>query len=179
MAIYDYLPQFNYIEPNNLKGLQPGFVVSYVEKVAEGLLKRKSTVGEPFEVFSANDTFFLENGAIAKITHDGKCFKAEVADDNTTGPLFIHFSEPLHTLIKSDNRFAIEFENIEAEYVVKGECPRFVQLMPGDEWMSTNPNCAIDGRIVLIDNESVARKDWYGVKTMANGDAGYHYVFLG
>ena len=28
MAIYDLLPKFGYIEPNNLKGLQPGFVVA-------------------------------------------------------------------------------------------------------------------------------------------------------
>ena len=28
MAFYDLLPTFDYIEPNNLKGLQPGFVVA-------------------------------------------------------------------------------------------------------------------------------------------------------
>ena len=31
MAIYDYLPVYNFIEPNNLKGLQPGFVVAQME----------------------------------------------------------------------------------------------------------------------------------------------------
>ena len=31
MAIYDYLPTFHVVEPNNLKGLQPGFVVAQME----------------------------------------------------------------------------------------------------------------------------------------------------
>ena len=54
--------------------------------------------------------------------------------------------------------------------------PRLVQLIPGDEWMSTDANCAIEGRIVKVDNTA---DGWYSVKTMANGDAGYHYMFLG
>ena len=41
MAIYDYLPKFNYIEPNNLKGLQPGFVVAQEERVADELLNKE------------------------------------------------------------------------------------------------------------------------------------------
>ena len=93
------------------------------------------------------------------------------------------------TLLK-DGRF---FENgkicaISADGIVAGtaeskaavdtteECPRLVQLIPGDEWMSTDPNCAIEGRIVKVSN---TENGWYSVTTMANGDAGYHYMFLG
>ena len=31
MAIYDYLPTYHQVENNNLKGLQPGFVVAQME----------------------------------------------------------------------------------------------------------------------------------------------------
>jgi hypothetical protein len=145
MAIYDYLPKFNYIEPNNLKGLLPGFVVAQEERVAEDLLK---------------DGMF-ENGKICALTADGI-----VAATGEEKALFIHFTEPLNTIRNSDQYFAVN---------VKNECPRLVQLIPGDEWMSTDPNCAIEGRIIKVEDG----EGWYGVKTMANGDAGYHYVFLG
>ena len=42
MAIYDLLPKFDYIEPNNLKGLQAGLVVAQMpvaETAASALLK--------------------------------------------------------------------------------------------------------------------------------------------
>ena len=146
MAIYDYLPKFNYIEPNNLKGLLPGFVVAQEERVAEGLLK---------------DGMF-ENGKICALTADGI-----VAATGEEKALFIHFTEPLNTIRNSDQYFAVN---------VKNECPRLVQLIPGDEWMSTDPNCAIEGRIVKVSN---TENGWYSVTTMANGDAGYHYMFLG
>ena len=145
MAIYDYLPKFRYIEPNNLKGLQPGFVVAQEERVAEGLLK--------------NGMF--ENGKLCALTKDGI-----VAADENSRVIFIHYTEPLNTIYNSDKFFAVD---------VKNECPRLVQLIPGDEWMSTDANCAIEGRIVKVS----ATKGWYGVQTMANGDEGFHYVFLG
>ena len=145
MAIYDYLPRFNYIEPNNLKGLLPGFVVAQEDRVAEGLLK---------------DGMF-ENGKICALTADGI-----VAATGEEKALFIHFTEPLNTIRNSDQYFAVN---------VKNECPRLVQLIPGDEWMSTDPNCEIEGRIVKV----TADKGWFAVDYMANGDKGYHYMFLG
>ena len=33
----------------------------------------------------------------------------------------------------------------------------------------------LGGRVIKVEGD----KGWYGVKTMANGDKGYHYVFLG
>ena len=147
MAIYDYLPKFNYIEPNNLKGLQPGFVVAQEERVAAELLK---------------DDKFFENGKICALTADGI-----VKATGEERALFIHFTEPLNTIRNSDQYFAVN---------VNDECPRLVQLIPGDEWMSTDPDCEIEGRIVKV---AKAEKGWYAVDYMANGDKGYHYVFLG
>ena len=152
MAIYDYLPKFNYIEPNNLKGLLPGFVVAQEDRVDGELLK---------------DGKFFENGKICTLTADG--ILPATSEDRV---LFIHFTEPLNTIKNSDQYFAVN---------VKNECPRLVQLIPGDEWMSTEKLEAdekgqiLGGRIV----EMKAEKGWYSVETMANGDKGYHYVFLG
>ena len=147
MAIYDYLPKFNYIEPNNLKGLQPGFVVAQEERVAEVLLK--------------NGMF--ENGKLCALTKDGI-----VAADENSRVIFIHYTEPLNTIYNSDKFFAVD---------VKNECPRLVQLIAGDEWMSTEDlgDNILGGRVIKVTDT----KGWYGVKTMANGDAGFHYVFLG
>ena len=149
MAIYDYLPKFNYIEPNNLKGLQPGFVVAQVEDVDSSLLKDG----------------MMENGKICALEmKDGKLTIVPATADHKV--LYVHFTEPLNTIYNSDKFFAVK---------VADECPRLVQLIPGDEWMSTDANCEIEGRIVKVS----ADKGWYGVNTMANGDEGFHYVFLG
>lgn len=149
MAIYDYLPKFNYIEPNNLKGLQPGFVVAQVEDVDASLLKDG----------------MMENGKICALEmRDGKLTIVPGKAEHKV--LYVHFTEPLNTIYNSDKFFAVK---------VADECPRLVQLIPGDEWMSTDANCEIEGRIVKVS----AEKGWYGVNTMANGDEGFHYVFLG
>ena len=145
MAIYDYLPKFNYIEPNNLKGLQPGFVVAQEERIDSSLL--------------TNGMF--ENGKLCTISAAGI---VPASEDSRV--IFIHYSEPLNTIYNSDMFYAVN---------PKVECPRLVQLIPGDEWMSTDPDCAIEGRIIKV----TTGEDWYAVDTMANGDKGYHYVFLG
>ena len=159
MAIYDLLPTFNYIEPNNLKGLQAGLVVAQVDNVAAGLLKQGK---------------FLENGKICGMSVVGS--KVEIhAFTSADKTMFIHYSEPLNTVVNEDKFFAVN---------VKNECPRLVQLMPGDEWMSTEEltlEGALAGRIVEVTKTTGIGKadDWYSCETMANGDAGYHYVYLG
>lgn len=160
MAIYDYLPTYRYIEPNNLKGLLPGFVVAQMD-VAESAKADLLVNGK-----------FFANGAICAISENGivKATGKEQA-------LFIHFSEPLNTIYNSDKFYAVNVEK---------ECPRLVQLIPGDEWMSSEQlaedvdekgaklGTILGGRIVEMKGEG-----WYAVETMANGDKGYHYVFLG
>ena len=150
MAIYDYLPKFNYIEPNNLKGLQPGFVVAQEDRVAEELLK-----GDMFE-----------NGKICALeVKEGKLTIVPATADHAV--LYVHYTEPLNTIYNSDKFFALN---------VKEECPRLVQLIAGDEWMSTEDlgDDILGGRVIKVTDT----KGWYGVKTMANGDEGFHYVFL-
>lgn len=148
--IYNLLPTFNYIEVNNLKGIHPGFVVAQME------------VAESAKATLLKDGKFFENGKICAISADGI-----VAGTAEAKALFIHYTEPLNTVADSDKYFAVDTTE---------ECPRLVQLIPGDEWMSTDANCEIEGRIVKVSN---TENGWYSVTTMANGDAGYHYMFLG
>ena len=61
MAIYDLLPKFGYIEPNNLKGLQPGFVVAQMP-VAESAVATLTVNGEGK---------YMENGTICAISVEG------------------------------------------------------------------------------------------------------------
>ena len=146
--IYDLLPTFRYIEVNNLKGLQPGFVVAQMEVAEDSNL--------------VDEKGFFANGAICAISKDG--IKEATGTENA---LFIHYTEPLNTVANSDKYFAVK---------VAEECPRLVQLIAGDEWMSSEKlSSTYEGRIVEITGDD----GWYGVKTMANGDAGYHYMFLG
>lgn len=157
MAIYDYLPKFNYIEPNNLKGLQPGFVVAQVENVDTTLLNATHKVN--------NEAVYFENGKLCTLDATGKKIVAATAESKA---VFIHFTEPLNTMLNSDQYFAVN---------VKEESPRLVLLIPGDEWMSTEDlgESILGGRVVKVTDT----KGWYSVNTMANGDTGYHYVFLG
>ena len=160
MAIYDLLPKFGYIEPNNLKGLQPGFVVAQMP-VAESATAALTYKGEGK---------YMENGTICAISVDG--IIEPTAQSKT---LFICYSEPLNTVVNSDQFYAVN---------LKEEHPRLVQLIPGDEWMSTKAltlSGALSGRIVEVTAESGMGKsdDWFKNTKMANGDAGHHYMFIG
>lgn len=151
------LPTYNYIEANNLKGLQPGFVVAQNSDVDTSLL--------------TTDGMF-ENGKICTLNSANKI----VAGTAESKALFIHYTEPLNTIFQGDRYFAVNPDE---------ECPRLVQLIPGDEWMSTaqleedtdqsgNKIGILGGRII----ELSAGTGFFANK-MANGDTGYHYVFLG
>ncbi len=160
MAIYDLLPKFGYIEPNNLKGLQPGFVVAQMP-VAESATATLTYKGEGK---------YMENGTICAISVDGI-----VAPTAESKALFICFSEPLNTIVNSDQFYAVD---------LKAEHPRLVQLIPGDEWMSSKAltlSGALSGRIVEVTESTGMGKsdDWFKNTTMANGDAGHHYMFIG
>lgn len=169
MAIYDYLPTFDYIEPNNLKGLQPGFVVAQVEDIDPSLLTNGMMANGKICALEMQDHSEDEDGSDMRLTI--------VPATASHTVLYIHYTEPLNTILNSDKHFAVKVED---------ECPRLVQLIPGDEWMSTaeleedvdEDGASIGilgGRIVEVS----AAKGWYGVTTMANGDEGHHYVFLG
>lgn len=160
MAIYDYLPTFHVVEPNNLKGLQPGFVVAQME-VKNGCTLLKNGL--------------FENGHICSIGADG-------IDIWAAGkPMFIHFTEPLNTIVNSDKFFAVN---------TKEECPRLIQLIPGDEWMTdidyeNAPEYAavkeemMKHIVKLTKANGQSKDDWYGVDTLADGTKAYHYMYLG
>ena len=160
MAIYDLLPKFGYIEPNHLKRLQRGFVVAQMP-VAQSDTATLTYKGEGK---------YMENGTICAISVDGI-----IAPTAESKALFICYSEPLNTVVNSDQFYAVN---------LKEEHPRLVQLIPGDEWMSTKEltlSGALSGRIVEVTPESGMGQsdDRFSCKTMANGDAGHHYMFIG
>lgn len=165
MAIYDYLPVYNFIEPNNLKGLQPGFVVAQMEVKPSCTLLKDERGKKMFE-----------NGHICSISKDG----IDLWSAGST--MFIHFTDPLNTILPSDKYFAVNVAN---------ENPRLVQLIPGDEWMSTI-DYENDEKYASIKEELMkhivkltvadgqSKDDWFAVDTMADGETkGYHYMYLG
>lgn len=172
MAIYDYLPKYFQMEANNLKALQPGFVVAQMPfKANDDLLQAK------FNVKNSTDTTVgtkVANGNICTISKDG--LKSVGA---ATDPLFICYNDPLNTIFNAANMYATDLTE---EHV------RAVQLMPGDEWMSDIDYFAegypgttyLAGRIVklaagdgLFDSD-----DWFTNNTLPDGTVGYHYVFI-
>ena len=170
--IVDLLPKFEQIEVNNLKGLQPGFVVAQMP-VKEGCAYIKDV----------NGAKYFENGHICAISVDG--IKVPEASDKV---LFISYNDPINTIFKGAKLYAT---NLEEENV------RLVQLIPGDEWMSTIDYfekdaqetsqykyagaSAIEGRVVKVEATSGLGKsdDWFGVAEMPDGTKAYHYIYLG
>lgn len=164
--IYDRLPVYHQIEANNLKGLQPGFVVAQMEM-------------DPAEKSIVKDGMF-ENGHICEISAAG------IKKYENGKTVFLHYTEPIVTYGSS---IAYRFFAVEVE----SENPRLVQLIPGDEWMCTidymaDPlyadlfaeGGALAGRIVKLTSDNTQSKDnWFAVEEMADGTKGYHYMFLG
>lgn len=156
MAIYDRLPKYHQVEANNLKGLQPGFVVAQME------------IASSAEDDLLSEDGMFENGHICAISKDGI-----VKAVGTEKALFLHYTEPLNTIYDSPKFFAVDPAN---------ECGRLVQLIPGDEWMSDmDPeDVCIAGRIVeLKSTDGQSKDDWYSVTTLPDGTTAHHYMFLG
>lgn len=163
--IYDYLPTYHQLEPNNLKGLQPGFVVAQME-VKEGFTLLKDGL---------NGAKLFENGHLCSISEEGICEWAEGK------PLFIHFTEEINTVLPSNKYFAVN---------VAEENPRLVQLIPGDEWM-TDIDYETDAKYADIKdalmahvkkvtkNSKMSKDDWFAMEELADGTKGYHYIYLG
>lgn len=177
MAIYDLLPKYYQIENNNLKGLQPGFVVAQIPcKAGSVFLQEKyNKLGSS----STSATNMIANGHIVSVNGDG------IVDPVMDAPLFIVYNEPLKTLFDAEKFYAT---NLDEEHL------RCVQLFPGDEWMSdmeldldskkvegaeTNP---LYGRIVEInsvDTEDIYKSDdWFACDSLADGTKAYHYMFV-
>ena len=180
MAIYDYLPKYHQMEANNLKALQPGFVVAQMPfKANDELLKGKYNL---LNSADNNVGHMVANGHIVNISKDGICTVA-----NNSDPLFICYNDPLNEIIDGAAFYAT---NLNEEHV------RAVQLIPGDEWMSDidyfeqtvgadpkyiYPGAAnLVGRIVKLgaNDELYKSDDWFSVNNLPDGTAGFHYVFI-
>ncbi len=167
MAIYDLLPKFGYIEANNLKALQPGFVVAQMPVAESAFALTYKTAG--VAATKASEMNYMENGTICTISKDGI-----IAPAAATDTLFICYNDPLLTLKNNDEFYAVD---------LAAEDPRLVQLIPGDEWMATREldlSGVLEGRIVEVKSTDGMGKsdDWFSQSTMANGDAAHHYMFL-
>ena len=180
MAFYDLLHKFHYIEPNNLKALLPGFVVAQMEVAAEAKSLCVRTDGhendaefDPREE-KGLDGWFMENGTICSISEKGIIPWANGL------PMFIVYNDPLNTIRQGDEYYATE---------LRGENPRLVQLIPGDEWMADGKasdhkglEAAIASGLVVevdIEKNKYSNDDWFDVDYMPNGDEGKHYLFVG
>lgn len=165
MAIYDFLPKFRYIEANNLKALQPGFVVAQMPVKASNSIVLA-------------DGKHVENGTICSISKDG-------IDVWSAGKVpFICYNDPLNTVYNSDEFYAV---NLDEEY------PRLVQLIPGDEFMATYTMSGSSkvyaagiaalvtaGALVEVtSSDGAGADDWFACDHMANGDKATHFLFLG
>lgn len=174
MAIYDYLPKYYQIEANNLKGLQPGFVVAQMPvKAGSDFLQEKYNV---LGSSSTSASQKIANGHIVSLSGEG------IVDPVEGAPLFIVYNEPLNTIYDSAKFYATDLNE---------EHLRLVQLIPGDEWMSdmaldlstpqsgTNP---LAGRIVEITSSGTATiygsDDWFAMDHLADGTSAHHYMFI-
>ena len=154
--IVDLLPKFEQIEVNNLKGLQPGFVVAQMP-VKEGCAYIKDV----------NGAKYFENGHICAISVDG--IKVPEASDKV---LFISYNDPINTIFKGAKLYAT---NLEEENV------RLVQLIPENDPKYADVKTVIQGRVVKVEATSGLGKsdDWFGVAEMPDGTKAYHYIYLG
>lgn len=191
MNIFDFLPKFHIIEPNNLKGLQPGFVVAQIEPANtynnDGTLKDAASITNVLvNKTKVNGHFIVENGQLAQITGNGYDGYSVTAD--ATAPLFVTYTEERLPIGNDFTYFAADIEHDPA---------RLVQLIPGDEFTTTvapdDANMAkaiTDGRIKVIThnyingNTTVANDhtycfdDFLSVNRFADGQPSYTYVFL-
>lgn len=94
-TIYDLLPTFHQIEPNNLKGLQPGFVVSQRNVVKDDSIIKK-----------VNKVRYVENGRLAQISKAG--IKAA---DGTEKVLFVVYNEPILTVGHNVSNYATDIDS--------------------------------------------------------------------
>lgn len=193
MNVFDLLPKFNIIEPNNLKGLQPGFVVAQVEP--KGVYDAQNKLLAPAAAEAANKLinatkvngyYFVENGQLAQLTADGYIDYA--TNHDITAPIFVTYTEERLTIGTNFEYFAAEITEDPA---------RLVQLIPGDEFTTTYaPNSAqmataiADGRIACItrnyitgnttatDHAQYCFDDFLDCNKFADGQPSYTYVFL-
>ena len=203
MNYFDLLPKFNIIEPNNLKGLQPGFVVAQAEPAgvynADGTMKAVSAINAANKLINTNTAghYFVENGQLAVLTKDGYVdYGTFVANGGTpvapavaaTTPLYVTYTEEIVAVGNDYKYYAAEINHDPA---------RLVQLIPGDEFTTTYAptsnqmaEAISEGRIALLtkqpiiagqattNNHTYSFDDFLDCNKFADGQPSYTYVFL-
>lgn len=119
MNITRYLPTFKQVEPNNLYGLQMGWVIAQSPVKYTGSDYGVATV-------SKGDYKFIENGVICSLDKDGKV--VNYVEGSTP---FLHYTEPLSTTFGRDCDFAVECDGNDT-YL------RLVALVAGTEFTTDN-----------------------------------------
>lgn len=197
---------YDFIEPNNLKGLQPGFVVAQANPAGVTFVNGKFDATQATETFTdafgvtrtvvtannlvevVNGYGVVANGQLAVLNANGY---APYAQGNTS-PLYVTYTEPrLVSKVLSDANFAAD---------VAHDPARLVQLIPGDEFTTTiaptddrMADAISDGRIAVISkkyinptdgttvvetNSTYATGELYNETTFADGTPCYSYVFI-
>lgn len=190
MNIFDFLPKFNIIEPNNLKGLQPGFVVAQAEPAGvydtDGSLLPKAQITNGLVNTSIDGHYFVENGQLAQLTANG--YVDYNTSKNATAPLFVTYTEEIVAFGSGFTYYAADVEHDPA---------RLVQLIPGDEFTTTYAptstqmaQAITDGRIAVLTKNYVSGNtteanahtysfdDFLDCNKFADGQPSYTYVFL-
>lgn len=170
-----FIKTFKQVEPQLLRGLTAGLVISQRPvkyTAAEGSAEEEYGVA----TVEFNGYHYIENGIICSLDD-----KAQVVNYVSGKPL-LHFDEELNADYDAKNMFAVECKGAET-YI------RLVELQYGDEFMTDNVKGEfVDGQKYgvkdgIID-ASVAGDFLYEEgtafeTTLPNGEKGYHFVYLG
>ena len=169
------LSTFKQVEPQLLRGLTAGLTVSQ-----RPVAYNAETDAYGVATVNVAGTKYIENGLICSLDD-----KAQVVNYVANTTAFIHYDEELTTDVGAINAFAVEGAKDET-YV------RLVQLFPGDEFVTdqvtgTKANYAsVVNGVINFTGAAKAAGDMFYCETgtafedtLPNGDAGYHFIYLG
>lgn len=173
-----FMPTFKQVEPQLLRGLTAGLVISQRPVAYEGT---SSAAEEEYGVTTVeyNGYKFIENGIICSLDNEGK-----IVNYVEGKQAFIHFDEELNADYDAKNMFAVECEGADT-YI------RLVALNVGDEFVTDNvKGTFVNGTIYgvkdgVIDSSATEGKMFLYEEggafenTLPNGEPGYHFVVLG
>ena len=170
-----FIKTFKQVEPQLLRGLTAGLVISQrpvAYTPAEGATPESYGVA----TVAFNGYNYIENGLICGLNAEGKIV------NYVSGKAFLHYDEELNADFDAKNMFAVEAKGAET-YL------RLVELQTGDEFVTDNVNGEFtDGQKYGVVNgviDASASGDFLYEEgsafetTLPNGEKGYHFVYLG
>lgn len=171
-----FMPTFKQVEPQLLRGLTAGLVISQRPVAYEAGSGEEETYGVATVEYNGHK--FIENGIICSLDASGKV--VNYIDGKTA---FIHFDEELNADYDAKNMFAVECEG-EETYI------RLVELKVGDEFVTDNvEGQLVNGTIYGVKNGVIDASATEGKmflyeeggafeNTLPNGQPGYHFVVV-